>query len=71
MNGFCWADRYLSSDQFSKEVLDGLGLDPSRLELASVAEERKERCWFLAFKIAGRCPLQFCQDLKEFSVGRL
>ena len=50
MNGFCWADRYLSSDQFSKEVLDGLGLDPSRLELASVAEERKERCWFLASK---------------------
>jgi hypothetical protein len=58
MRGFDWAARY-SSYHCSEEVLDGRDL----------AEERKERCWFLALKLVGRCPLQFHQHLKQFSAG--
>ena len=62
MNGFCWADRYVSM-----EVLEGQGLELSQSDLA--AEVRRERCWFFAMNVAGRCPLQFYHDLKKFSAG--
>ena len=51
MRGLLWTDRYFPDDYFQNEWIDD---DEQHLEIASMAEQRRERCLYLGIRIAER-----------------
>ncbi|KAK0737508.1 hypothetical protein B0T21DRAFT_383465 [Apiosordaria backusii] len=67
MRGLAWADRVSPSDCFSNEKIDD---DEKYFEVASMAEERKERVLWLGHKIATSNKwLRYNASTHEFSVA--
>ncbi|KAK4659940.1 hypothetical protein QC762_114730 [Podospora pseudocomata] len=68
MRGLAWADRVSPSDCFSNEKIDD---DEKYFEVASMAEERKERVLWLGHKIATSNPrwLRYNSSTHEFTVA--
>ncbi|KAK0671232.1 hypothetical protein QBC41DRAFT_60679 [Cercophora samala] len=68
MRGLAWADRVSPSDCFSNEKIDD---DEKYFEVASMAEERKERVLWLGHKIATSSNkwLRYDSSTHEFSVA--